>query len=166
MANVGVGALSANISKRKLNLRKIFQDIINNVTYLKDRFKNAEQIGMIEGFGLPLGSRKVTISGNNFMLCGDAASLIDPLSGEGIGQAMVSGRYAGWQAKKCFEQNNFSSAFMKQYDKQVYDKFWIRHRKNYAIQQIIGNREWLLNGVINLASKKRLIKALLIKGLN
>ena len=166
VANVGLGAFSPDISKRKLNLRKVFQDIISNVEYLKHRFKDAQQIGMIEGFGLPLGSRKVTMSGDNFMVCGDAASLIDPLSGEGIGQAMVSGRYAGWQAKKCFEQNNFTGAFMKQYDKQVYDKFWHRHRKNYFIQQLIRNREWLFNGVINLTSKNKLIKSLLMKGLN
>ena len=165
MANVGLGALSADISKKKINLRKVFHDTINTVEYLKERFKNAQQIGQLEGFGLPLGSRKVTMSGDNFMLCGDAASLIDPLSGEGIGQAMVSGRYAGWQAKKCFDQNNFSSTFMKQYDKQVYDKFWVRHRKNYFIQQIIGNREWLLNGVVNLTSKHSLIKSILMKGL-
>ena len=165
MANVGLGALSADISKQKINLRKVFHDTINTVEYLKERFKNAEQVGQLEGFGLPLGSRKVTMSGDNFMLCGDAASLIDPLSGEGIGQAMVSGRYAGWQAKKCFDQNNFSSTFMKKYDKQVYDKFWVRHRKNYFIQQIIGNREWLLNGVVNLTSKHSLIKSILMKGL-
>ncbi len=165
MANVGLGALSADISKRKLNLRKVFHDVINNVEYLKKRFTDAEQVGDLEGFGLPLGSRKVKISGDNFMLCGDAASLIDPLSGEGIGQAMVSGRYAGWQAKKCFEQNNFTETFMRQYDRQVYDKFWVRHRKNYVIQQIIGRREWLLNGVINLASKKGIVRDLLAKGL-
>lgn len=165
MANVGLGALSADISKRKLNLRKVFHDVINNVEYLKKRFTDAEQVGDLEGFGLPLGSRKVKMSGDNFMLCGDAASLIDPLSGEGIGQAMVSGRYAGWQAKKCFEQNNFTETFMRQYDRQVYDKFWVRHRKNYVIQQIIGRREWLLNGVINLASKKGMVRDLLAKGL-
>ncbi len=165
MANVGLGALSADISKRKLNLRQIFHDSISSVEYLKERFKDAEPVGDLEGFGLPLGSRKVKMSGDNFMLCGDAASLIDPLSGEGIGQAMVSGRYAGWQAKKCFEQNNFTDTFMKQYDKQVYDKFWVRHRKNYVIQQIIGRKDWLLNGVINLASKKGFVRNLVMKGL-
>lgn len=163
MANVGLGALSADISRRKLNLRKVFHASINKIEYLKERFKDAKQVGDLEGFGLPLGSRKVTMSGDHFMLCGDAASLIDPLSGEGIGEAMVSGRYAGWQAKKCFEQNNFTGAFMLQYDKQVYDKFWGRHRKNYVIQQFIGRREWLLNGVINLASKKGMVRDLLMK---
>jgi len=162
LANVGLGVLSLVISKRKMDLRTYLQKIVEEIPYISDRFKNAERIGKIEGFGLPLGSRKVPISGDRFMLCGDAASLIDPLSGEGIGQAIVSGRYAGWQAKKCFDTNNFSAGYMKQYDAQVYHKFWSRHRKNHFIQQLM-NHEWLLNGVINAALKSRLIRSVISK---
>ena len=162
LANVGLGVLSVVISKRKMDLRTSLQKVVEEIPYISDRFKNAERIGRIEGFGLPLGSRKVPMSGNRFMLCGDAASLIDPLSGEGIGQAIVSGRYAGWQAKKCFDENNFSAGYMKQYDAQVYQKFWSRHRKNHFIQQLI-NREWLINGVFNAALKSRLVRNIITK---
>jgi len=68
-----------------MDLRTSFQNVLDEIPSIRDRFKNAERIGKIEGFGLPLGSRKVPMSGDRFMLCGDAASLIDPLSGEGIG---------------------------------------------------------------------------------
>lgn len=163
LANVGLGVLSSAISKRKMDLRSSLQKVVEEIPYISDRFKNAERIGKIEGFGLPLGSRKVPMSGDRFMLCGDAASLIDPLSGEGIGQAIVSGRYAGWQAKKCFEENNFSAGFMRQYDAQVYQKFWSRHRKNHFIQHLM-NSEWLLNGVFNAALKSRLIRNVISKG--
>jgi geranylgeranyl reductase family protein len=163
MANVGLGVLSAVVSKRKMDLRGSMQKVIDEVPYIRERFAKAEMVGKIEGFGLPLGSRKVPMSGGNFMLCGDAAALIDPLSGEGIGQAMVSGRYAGWQAKKCFEQNNFSATFMKQYDDQVYAKFWKRHRNSYRVQQLIADRDWLFNGIFNVSLKSKIIKDLLVK---
>ncbi len=165
IANVGLGVLSAEISKRKMDLRASLQKVVSEVPYISDRFKNAERIGKIEGFGLPLGSRKVRMSGNRFMLCGDAASLIDPLSGEGIGQAIVSGRYAGWQAKKCFEINDFSAAHMNLYDDQVYGKFWSRHRKNHLIQRIMNN-EWLLNSVFNVAVKSQGIRRIISKSLD
>jgi geranylgeranyl reductase family protein len=165
LANVGLGVLSAKISKQKMDLRSTMSHIIDSVPYIKKRFEHAERIDKIEGFGLPLGSRKVTMSGDHFMLCGDAASLIDPLSGEGIGQAIVSGRYAGWQAKKCFTQNNFSADFMQDYDKQVYAKFWKRHQKNYRIQQIIADRDWLVNGVFNIALKSKFLKDIFVKGI-
>ena len=161
-ANVGLGLLSSVVSKQKLNLRSIFQEVVSEIPYIRDRFVHAERVSAIQGYDLPLGSRKVPISGNRFMLCGDAASLIDPLSGEGIGQAIVSGRYAGWHAKKCFEINNFSAAFMKQYDAQVYNKFWSRHRKNHLIQRLMNN-EWLLNGVFNAALRSSAMRKVIAK---
>jgi geranylgeranyl reductase family protein len=157
LANVGLGVLSSVISKRRMDLRACLQRVVEEIPYVSDRFKNAQRIGKIEGFGLPLGSRKVPMSGDRFMLCGDAASLIDPLSGEGIGQAIVSGRYAGWHAKKCFDENDFSAGFMKRYDEQVYQKFWSRHRKNYIVQRLM-NSEWLLNGIFNAALRSKVIR--------
>lgn len=162
LANVGLGVLSAAISKRRMDLRSALQMVVGSSPNIRDRFNNAERIGNIEGFGLPLGSRKVPMSGDHFMLCGDAASLIDPLSGEGIGQAIVSGRYAGWQAKKCFDENDFSAAFMSQYDTQVHKKFWSRHRKSYLIQRLM-NREWLVNGVVGAALKSGTVRNVLLK---
>jgi len=151
-ANVGLGMPSQTISNKKVNLREALNDVIENEPYIKKRFANAEIVGQVRGYGLPLGSRKVTMSGNRFMLCGDAASLIDPVTGEGIGQAMVSGRYAGWHAVKCIAQSNYSPKFMKQYDAQVYAKFWATHRKRYLFQKVIDNRPWIINAAINAAN--------------
>lgn len=154
-ANVGLGLLSQKVKDNKINLREEFSNVINNNPYLKERFVNAEMISPLKGFGLPLGSRKITISGHRFMLCGDAASLIDPLSGEGIGQAMVSGRYAGWQAIKCFEKNDFSETIMLDYRKTVYDKLWKEHRLHYWTQKAINNRPWVVNSFANIALKNQ-----------
>lgn len=159
-ANVGLGMVSQVIRDKKVNLRKELTRIIEETPYLKERFEGAELVDAPKGFGLPLGSRKVTISGERFMLCGDAASLIDPLSGEGIGQAMISGRYAGWQAKACFEQQDFSAKIMKAYDKMVYDKLWREHRLHYFTQRAIANRPWLINGFANIALKNSFIMRL------
>lgn len=159
-ANVGLGMLSQTISDKKINLRKELSRIIAETPYLKARFEGAELVDSTKGFGLPLGSRKVTISGQRFMLCGDAAALIDPLSGEGIGQAMISGRYAGWQAKKCFERQDFSAKTMKAYDKMVYDKLWKEHRIHYFTQRAIANRPWLINAFANIALKNAFIMRL------
>lgn len=162
-ANVGLGLLSDSITGENANLRKKMAHIIETVPYLKERFSQAEMLGEIKGYGLPLGSRKVTISGNRFMLCGDAASLVDPLTGEGIGQAMVSGRYAGWHALRCFEKNDFSDTHMNQYDKMVYDKLWKDHRRRYMVQRLVNNRSWILNSSVNIANHSPLLRKLLMK---
>ena len=91
------------------------------------------------------------------MLCGDAASLIDPVTGEGIGQAMVSGRYAGWHAVECFKKNDFSSKCMKQYDNLVYAKLWKDNQRRYMLKKLINNRPRLVNSVVNLANRSKFI---------
>lgn len=156
--NVGIGLLSRTISEKKVNLKAKMTEVINEVPYIKERFKNAEMISEIKGFGLPLGSRKVQMSGNRFMLCGDAASLIDPATGEGIGQAMVSGRYAGWHAMECFKKNDFSAAFMKEYDNLVYAKLWKDHRRRYMIQKLINGRPKLVNSIVRIANNNSLVR--------
>ncbi|MGZ3903324.1 MAG: NAD(P)/FAD-dependent oxidoreductase [Bacteroidia bacterium] len=156
--NVGIGLLSKTISEKKVNLKAKMAEVINEVPYIKERFKNAEMISEIKGFGLPLGSRKVQISGKRFMLCGDAASLIDPATGEGIGQAMVSGRYAGWHTMECFKKNDFSAGFMKEYDNLVYKKLWNDHKRRYMIQKLINGRPKLVNSIVRIANNNSLVR--------
>ena len=138
------------------------EDIIENNPSIKSRFLNAELQGRIEGYGLPLGSTKKIISGAHFMLAGDAASLIDPTTGEGIGQSMISGRFAGWQAIKCFEENNFSADFMKQYDKKLYKKLWRDARLSYWLQRFFFSNYRLFNTCFNFLNKNKKLQQAII----
>ena len=69
--------------------------------------------------------------------CGDAASLIDPLQGHGIDMAMWSGIFAAKQTIHCFEKNDFSSDFMKQYDSVLYEKMGRHLSVNYFLMRIL-----------------------------
>lgn len=157
--NVGLGALTDFISKERINLRDLLGQVITHHKTISPRFHAARQISEVKGFGLPLGSRKVPISGNGWMLCGDAAHLIDPLTGEGIGQAMASGRFAGWKAVSCFRENNFTAAFMKSYDQQVYDKFWASNRKSYFLQKYVVPRFGFFNQVFEIAHRFPVVRS-------
>ena len=156
-ANVGFGMLSDDIRKRKIDLKASFKKITNDNLKLSERFKYAEAISPLEGFGLPLGGKVRPISGTGFMLCGDAASLIDPLNGEGIGNAMWSGYYAAKQAEQCFVKNDFSSGYMCSYDKAIYKKLGNELRSKLLMQKVF-NRPWLINALVNLGIKNPRIK--------
>lgn len=151
-ANVGFGMLSDTIAKQKIDLKKSLSYIIHQIPQIAERFKDATPAEEIKGFGLPLGSKKYNISGNAFMLCGDAAALIDPFSGEGIETAMESGKFAAEQAIKCFKHNNFSAAFIKSYDKRVYKKMWPNFKNHYMLQKLLGKRKWLINSLISFGN--------------
>lgn len=115
-ANVGFGLLSSDISKKKINLKEAFYQYFKIDKDLEEKFKNAKQEGALEGFGVSLGSVMGTVSGNRFLLIGDAASLTNPISGTGMGNAVVSGKLAADQVKECFRQQNFSASFIHAYD--------------------------------------------------
>lgn len=153
-ANVGLGMRSDHISKRQYNLREGLQDIIDTHPRLRERFKNAELEGKITGFGLPLGSKKRPISGSHFMLVGDAGHLIDPLSGEGIGNAIYSGYIAAEQTQQCLEKNDFSAAFMQAYDERVERVLGKEMQLSYGLQKMMS-RPWLVNLTANWVSRNR-----------
>ena len=159
-ANVGVGMPTDKLSKNKVNLKKELIRLLDEHPRFKDRFAEAELDGKIKGFGLPLGSKKRKISGDNYMLVGDAASLVDPLTGEGIGNASISGRFAALQAKECLDANDFSSTFLKQYDKMVYDKLWKELQISTRLQRSFQYPK-LVNFMAKLVHKnKRFIEIL------
>ncbi|MBI5914963.1 MAG: geranylgeranyl reductase family protein [Bacteroidetes bacterium] len=153
-ANVGLGMRSDFISKRRYNLTKGLQGLLESHADLRERFKNAEQMGKFTGYGLPLGSKKRHISGDHFMLVGDAGHLIDPLSGEGIGNAVYSGFIAAEQAQKCLETNDFSPKTMEAYDVRVARVLRKEMEMSYRLQQMMA-RPWLVNLMANWVSRDR-----------
>lgn len=120
MANVGFGMLTRSIARQKINLKEAVYAFIQASPELRGRFDESTQVGKLEGFGLALGSRSVPMSGDHFLLTGDAASLIDPASGEGISNAIVSGKVAAETIVAAFEQQDFSAEFLKNYDRKLF----------------------------------------------
>ena len=153
-ANVGLGMLSSKVAKNKVNLRARLLDVVENHPLLKERFKDAELQGSIKGWGLPLGSKKRQLAGDHFMLVGDAGWLIDPFTGEGIGNAFVSGRLAAQWVAKAIDQQDFSKEFLLQYENEIYDKLWDELKLSHRLQRL-SSIKWLFNYLINKATNSR-----------
>lgn len=151
-ANIGVGMRTDVIKKKKVNLNKVLEDVVLRHPVISQRFRNAERIGEIRGYGLPLGSKVRPISGDHYMLIGDAGHLIDPLTGEGIGNAMYSGFIAAELAAQCISQNNFSAAFLKAYDQRVQRVLGSEMQLSYRMQRagaypaLLNFLAWVISG--------------------
>lgn len=163
-ANVGIGMLSSEVSKKKVNLKETLKKLLQTHPHLKDRFKNARPLETVKGYGLPLGSKKRNISGERFLLTGDAAALIDPFSGEGIANAIRSGRVAAEHVVKCFAEQNFSAEFNKAYDKEIYHRMWKEFKISRTLQ-ILTSYPLLFNFVINRANNSKYLQKFLIEAL-
>ncbi len=118
-SNVGLGMQSDALSRTKINLRQTMKDIIENDPIIAPRFANASPLEEPKGWGLPFASRQRKVYGDNYLLLGDAASIINPFSGEGIGSAMISGYIAAHLAKKALKENRFDEPFLMPYQKEV-----------------------------------------------
>jgi geranylgeranyl reductase family protein len=164
--NVGLGIPSGLVSGKKLNIRNELSRIIETDPFLGPRFSEAEMEGEIRGHYLPHLTRKKVLSGERFMLCGDSASLINPATGAGIGQAMQSGRFAGWQALKCFKKNDFSADFMENYDNTLYEKIWKENHRYLMLRKFIIKFGFTLNTVIRAGSISTSFKNLILNHLN
>lgn len=159
-ANVGVGMLTEVIGKNKINLKKEMMSIIENHPVFKERFAEAEMIDGIKGFGLPLGSKKRPLSGDRFMLVGDAASLIDPFTGEGISNAMISGMKAAEIASSLYSQSQYDKQSLLAYDYSVYRRLGSELALSTRLLHML-NYPWLFNFIVRKANKNKALRELM-----
>ncbi len=159
-ANVGIGMLSKSISQRNIDLKALLSDILQNHPQVALRFSKATPLESVKGFGLPIGSKKRNISGHRFLLTGDATSLIDPFTGEGIGNTLRSGRVAAEHIQACFREQRFDAAFNKAYDKEIYRRMWKELRLSRNLQLLLRYPR-LFDSVVKRANRSHSLRMML-----
>lgn len=151
-ANVGLGMLSRDVKRRGVKLKQVFEDCLNDPRFA-GRFANATRIGKVEGWGLPLGSKPRPMSGDGWLLVGDSASIIDPFTGEGIGNAMIAGEIASRHVLRSAETNDASAAALAPFDREVMAYLGRELRISHTLQRL-SRWTWLLNAVIGQAARR------------
>jgi geranylgeranyl reductase family protein len=153
LANVGIGMLSEQVRKKKLNLREVMLNAIQHNPHLRPRFMNATLIDKIQGWGLPMCLKQERVSGDNFMLVGDAANLVDPFTGEGIGNALYSGMLAAEACRDSLNDGKFDARYLeKKYDARLFGKIGAEMKTSTLLQRLV-HYPWLLRFVVNKAYK-------------
>lgn len=164
-ANVGLGMLTSVVSKKKLNLTQIFNQIIQKHPEIAQRFKHAKPLETVKGWSLPLGSKKQQLCNNRLLLTGDAASLIDPFTGEGIANAIISGIKAAEWSQRATKEDNYSHHFLKGYEKELYGKIWNELKMSNGLQKV-SHIKPLFNWIVNRANTHIFFKETLIDMFN
>jgi len=160
LVNAGFGMMQPRIIQRRENLSSVFQELISSDPLIAPRFINARPVGKPEAHTLPMGTYHFCRSGNRFLLLGDAAFLVDPFSGEGIGNAMASSEIAASVLKGSFSSNDFSAKKFKAYDTRLGQRFSQEFR-TMSVMQTLARSSHLFNLVVKKACKNQEVGELL-----
>ncbi len=107
-ANVGIG-----ISGRKSRDGTRAKDYLDR--FVAKEFPGGKTIECIAG-GVPVCRPLPCTVSDGLMVVGDAARVVDPLTGGGIGNAMFTGRLAARVASECISADNCSKDALMPYD--------------------------------------------------
>ena len=165
VANIGIGLSKKQAKKDERKLTQILDDVVES-DYFKSRFSESKKLENPKGWSLPLGRVERPSHGDGFMLLGDAAGLVDPFTGEGIGNAMGSAKFAIEVAAKAKEKNDFSKKMFSSYHDLVWKELGPELKTSTKLQNL-ANYRTLLNLVINKAARNKdiqdIISGMLIK---
>jgi len=131
-ANVGFG-YAPHQRPNQRHLRQDFMQMIEKDKAIKNRFVNAIPTGDIEGWGLPLATLQRNLTGDGWLLVGDAGSLVSPNTGEGIGNAMRSGYIAAAFIERAAQKQDFSRKMFHNYQREIFKSF----RDEIALSQFL-----------------------------
>jgi len=147
-ANVGLGMVSTAISAKKVNLKKQLKHLLQKNEKIAGMFQNAEALENPRGWGLPIITAKRNIAGEGYALIGDAAGMIEPFTGKGIGPGMMSARICSEHLVKAISEKKTD---LGQYQAHMYRYYKSEIRTGYALQKSL-KYPTALNAVIGLSN--------------
>ncbi|TXI84711.1 MAG: NAD(P)/FAD-dependent oxidoreductase [Crocinitomicaceae bacterium] len=148
-ANVSLGGLTSEIQKYRIDLKKEVASLIEKGGFVNYRFEDAQQIGNWRGGNIPCNFGHLKVSGNRFLLVGDAAGLANAFYKEGVGTGMKSGLIAADLIVKALENDDFSEEFFSQYERALESEFGKLLKYSRLILKISKKRR-IFNGFIFL----------------
>ncbi len=150
-ANVGVGLFHADLQRMGARLDDLFHRLLRDHPQLSPRFSSARWCGPLRGWPLPFWHRRQRVSSDGVLLAGDAAWLVDPVTGEGIGNALVSGRLAAETACEALRRGDVSAAQFRRYDRRLWRELGFELRLARLLQRALRHRR-LVEAILTLAA--------------
>jgi geranylgeranyl reductase family protein len=150
-ANVGIGMVHKDVKEKGIDLKEALRSAVESPRF-RDRFAGAKPTEEPVGWNLPVGSKHRKNHGSGFMLLGDAASLIDPFTGEGIGNALYSAKFAVETAREAVDAGDVSEKRLSTYDRKLWDEIGDELRTSARLQSL-GRFRPLLNFVLHKAAR-------------
>jgi geranylgeranyl reductase family protein len=137
-ANVGVGIDVSKLKSRNLNLEEMLNSYVD---YLGRKIS----IKLVEGsklsYILPYGSQLPRLVNSNKILLGDAASMINPFTGEGIFYGMYAGKsLAEFISQKINDSGRQLDDALVKFEKDFRKRFISHYKTNNTTKYLMNSR--------------------------
>lgn len=145
-ANVGFGLLRSG--KRKVHdMKSIWPELLQRPHVRAALGPGAVMEGRHTAWPIPARVDSATLTSGRVLFVGDAATATDALTGEGIGQALLTGRLA---AQAVIASGGLDAAATRRhYEAQVGEHLFADHRMSVVLGHILSH-EWASRGAIRV----------------
>lgn len=161
-ANVGAGFFPSPRRSRRLppNPRAAFDRFVRSRS-MGSWLGGARQGGPVKGYPLRVDFPDSPTSGDGVLLVGEAAGLVNPLTGEGIDYALESAQVAAEHVARALADGDLSRRRLEEYDRGLRTRFerlhvFCRRLRDTALSPL------LLNRLVRVAARREDLKMLLI----
>lgn len=134
-ANVGVGMPVGALRRRGVGLRDVFSWFLGPESSAASHLRGARFISAPAASPLQLRFRRGVRRVGSCLLVGDAANLVNPLSGEGIAYALESGRMA---ADACMQALLEGSEALSTYERSIERAFATDYLEAYWLRRLLS----------------------------
>ncbi len=122
-ANIGMAMVYKTYPQQASQVTRIFETHLRENTALKTRIGQGTLNGKIEGWPISIYDPRSPVVSDRLMLVGEAAGLINPLSGDGIQYALLSARWAADCLAGCFKRDDLSTGALSAFREKLEHEF-------------------------------------------
>lgn len=123
-ANIGAGFFARGRDKARMpaSPQAAFEQF-TSIPALQKMIGHAAQTSPVKGYPLRVDFATAPTFGKRILLVGEAAGLVNPVSGDGIDYALESGRIAGEHLRRMLDSGDFSAARHQEYDALLRERY-------------------------------------------
>lgn len=147
-ANIGLGMRLDHFRAKKQSLKEMLNVFLDMPT-IKKRLKPGWELRDVATWQLNFGSQKhLQHVYDGAILVGDAAGFINPLTGGGIHNAIISAKLAARTVHEALQQDDISRSNMQIYEQRIHETMWGSMSRSYRLQRSLMRFPFLIDFLI------------------
>ncbi len=149
LLNIGIGVPLSVFKKEKMDIKNLLDEFINT---LESRGVIVQNLRKEKSFMLPFASSRPKLAHNRVALIGDAGSMINPMSGEGIFYGMEAGFLLANETHQLINESTSTlNIGISRYEK-VFNKRFGKHFLSCSLARLVFQSPFMTKRLLNIAS--------------